>query len=166
MADSPVVAFARWTGFEDGCLVWDETKISGLSSKGELKKRRKGRWGEEEEEEEEEEGGRDWEPNSLKRVFEGIEVSGKIYPLLIEKSNDQRVKYRSLDFLSHLCETPSLFEDLKEDERLFVGLGIRDLFLACNLGVASPSDRSLFDRVCCFFLYFIFIIIVDKVCLL
>ena len=71
-----------------------------------------------------------------------------MYPLLIEKSEHPKAKYRSLGYLRELCETPSLFGDLKDDDQMFVGLGIRDLFLACDSGIATPSDRELLDQVC------------------
>ena len=130
---APVDGFARWTGFRDEKLVWDEKKIRGLPNPEQKEK-----------EKEEEEGN----SSSLQRIFEGSEVSGVVYPLLIEKSEHPKAKYRSLGYLRELCETPSLFGDLKDDDQMFVGLGIRDLFLACDSGIATPSDRELLDQVC------------------
>jgi hypothetical protein len=66
---------------------------------------------------------------------------------VLEHSPHPFARYRSLEFFRELIRTPSLLSSLDADQRAFVCVGVRDLWLADSQRLLSSEERHLLSSL-------------------
>lgn len=82
----------------------------------------------------------------MKNVLTGKINNSKIYPLIFldkEKSGD--LHYRTLDFISQIIVNPKLYESLELEQKIYFGVGVRDLYLAVYMKIQIDAIYGLKD---------------------
>jgi hypothetical protein len=80
-------------------------------------------------------------------IATGCIFSGNLWPLVLENSSNPLAQKRSLAFMEHVVATPHLLTTLNEEELLFFGVGVRDLWLADSRGHLSSNEKKLLSQV-------------------
>lgn len=79
----------------------------------------------------------------LRNLVHGTITSGKLWPLLLDRSPHPLARLRSLEFFCELLRDPTVLSQLDEEQRCFLCVGIRDLWLADSHHLLNEDEHRL-----------------------
>lgn len=79
----------------------------------------------------------------LRNLVHGTMISGKFWPVLFDSADRPHTHFRSIPFFQQAVGDPSLLRSLDEEQRAYLMVGVRDLWLADSQRALSPTEHLL-----------------------
>ncbi len=83
----------------------------------------------------------------MQNLVSGAIITGKLWPLIIDKSTYPLASKRSLAFMQQVSRDPSILTSLNEQEALYFCVGVRDLWLADSRGWLDQSEKQVLNNI-------------------
>ncbi len=75
-------------------------------------------------------------------IVTGTIVSGKLWPLIFDQSDDPLVEKRTIAFMKRVVREPQELKQLNEQQARHLFVGVRDLWLAESRGLLSADEKK------------------------
>jgi hypothetical protein len=80
-------------------------------------------------------------------VVTGKIISGKLWPLIFDQSDDPLVSKRTITFMKQTISEPQQLKQLNEQQARYFFVGVRDLWLAESRGLLSEDEKKTLGAV-------------------
>jgi hypothetical protein len=80
-------------------------------------------------------------------VVTGKIISGKLWPLIFDQSDDPLVSKRTIAFMKQTISEPQQLKQLNEQQARYFFVGVRDLWLAESRGLLSEDEKKTLGAV-------------------
>jgi hypothetical protein len=80
-------------------------------------------------------------------IVTGKIISGKLWPLIFDQSDDPLVSKRTIKFMKQTISEPQQLKQLNEQQARYFFVGVRDLWLAESRGLLSEDEKKTLGAV-------------------